>query len=265
MQELRPWVIYTLSDPETNEIRYVGVTHHPDTRLAEHLSKARKHRETNHRACWIRSLLAKSLKPIFKVIENGEGPDWVAREQHWIAYYRGLGLRLVNATDGGEGTLGYSPSPEWRARQSDLAIATHTGRKRSEESKAKMAESQRKRFAWEQEQGITRRGKAVYSPERLKRMSDAQKGKKWTPEQHAKMAEYRKNLPEETREKLRAATLARPKEQRDAWARNQTGKTKSPETKAKMAEARKQYWAGISPEERSARRKNRAPNKPKKG
>lgn len=242
MQEQRTWVVYTLSDPETQEIRYVGVTHHPNSRLAEHLSKARKNREGNHRSCWIRSLLAKGLEPVFTRIEDGEGSEWALREQHWIAHYKALGLRLVNATEGGEGTLGYSPTPEARALKAEMAKTVHTGRKRSEESKARMAESQRKRFAWEQEQGITRRGKAVYSPERLKRMSDAQKGHKWTPEQHAKMAKLRENISEETREKLRAATLARPKEQRDAWARNQTGKPKSPETKAKMAEARKKYW-----------------------
>lgn len=103
-------MVYTLSDPESQEIRYVGVTHNPLSRLSEHLSKA-KGGENNHRACWIRSLLKKGLAPLFQVVETGAGGGWADREMQWISDLRGKGCRLVNGTDGGEGTLGYKAPP----------------------------------------------------------------------------------------------------------------------------------------------------------
>lgn len=54
--------IYTLKDPITDEIRYVGKSDDPKNRLVEHLKKS-KYNKT-HKNNWIISLLDKDLKPI---------------------------------------------------------------------------------------------------------------------------------------------------------------------------------------------------------
>lgn len=147
------------------------------------------------------------------------------------------------------------PPPELKAKAAERA-RLHLGSKRSPESRARMREAQQAIFQREREQGIKRKH-PPRSEEALRNMSEAQKGKTWTDAQRAKMTTFRENLPQETREKLRAAVLARPQAQRDEWARSQKGKPKSPETRAKMSEARKKYWESLTPEERALRKSER--------
>src|ERR1044072_2158681 len=101
----RTWSIYTLSDPRTNQIRYVGVTFRGRVRLNEHLSHAMTGGNT-YRDRWIRSLIMAGVRPLYAVIEEGQGEGWQEAERQWIAFYR-LTINLVNRTDGGEGFPGY--------------------------------------------------------------------------------------------------------------------------------------------------------------
>lgn len=60
----RTYYIYTLTDPNTGEVRYVGCTINPKTRLSGHLS------DLTHNPAktdWIKQLKASKLKPIFKI------------------------------------------------------------------------------------------------------------------------------------------------------------------------------------------------------
>jgi len=90
--------IYTLSDPATGKIRYVGQTANPVRREQLHCSphSGRGNRKLNH---WLGRLFAKKLKPAFAVIEDCEDMD--ARERHWIAAYRAKGEDLLNMNEGG--------------------------------------------------------------------------------------------------------------------------------------------------------------------
>jgi hypothetical protein len=98
-----PVKIYTLSDPHTEEIRYVGKTVETlNKRLSKHTSNIKNLNEKNHRAFWIKSLVQKGLKPIIRLIEEVPFEIWEEREKYWIKYYRDLGLNLVNSTDGGD-------------------------------------------------------------------------------------------------------------------------------------------------------------------
>ena len=115
---MRTWEIYTLSDPRTQQVRYVGVTFRGRQRYNEHLSRAVTGGRT-HRDCWIRSLIAAGVRPSYQVIEQGQGEGWQDAERRWIASYR-QNSDLVNHTDGGDGTPGYVPSPETRERWSQM-------------------------------------------------------------------------------------------------------------------------------------------------
>lgn len=116
-------IIYTLADPFTLEIRYIGKTvsllHH---RLGQHLYVTGK--ESNHRTNWIKSIINKGGKPIIEYLDESVWNESQILESYWIEQFSHWGFKLVNSTLGGEGNL---------------------GRIVSEESKKKMSESQRKK------------------------------------------------------------------------------------------------------------------------
>lgn len=97
--------IYSLSDPITNEVMYVGRTKvRLSARLSSHYHCSR-HNSTP-RDIWIASLTKNGLKPIAKVIEDVEESVWREREKYWISYYKKINPNLTNLAEGGEGPLG---------------------------------------------------------------------------------------------------------------------------------------------------------------
>lgn len=148
--DTKPHLIYKLIDPRDGEVRYVGQTNRTlEKRLNSHL----RTKENNHRGYWIREVLRDDYVPIIAEIETvPAGEDWANREMLWIAIYRGWGCRLVNATDGGEGCVGYVWSEESRekARRSQL------GCKQSPEHIEKTRQGKRKPVA-----RYTRAGKFI--------------------------------------------------------------------------------------------------------
>lgn len=97
--------IYTLIDPITCKIRYIGRTKNSlNTRLIGHISKSKNNK--THKDCWINSLLKQGTIPKIKLIKLVEG--W--RESH--KYEQSLinkavvnGFNLTNADDRGEGSV----------------------------------------------------------------------------------------------------------------------------------------------------------------
>jgi len=131
--------IYALSSPTAPEtVRYVGQSQNPRARLRGHMGDARGGAKS-HRANWLRQLIAAGLEPALQILEGAALDNWIERERFWIAHYRGLGARLVNQTDGGEGTLGFRWSEEERLRMSE----TRTGKKRPPETGARISAANR--------------------------------------------------------------------------------------------------------------------------
>lgn len=94
--------IYTLSDPITEEIRYVGKCLNVKKRLNEHIHNFDK----THRSRWIQSVIKTGNKPIISVIEEireSNDLDWQESERFWINYLRFLGCDLCNLDSGGNG------------------------------------------------------------------------------------------------------------------------------------------------------------------
>lgn len=94
--------IYSLTDPITNQIRYVGKTVNLEQRLYNHINHAKTMKYKRHVCYWINSLLKQGKLPSMNVLEECE-TDWQQREQYWINQHR---EHLCNHTLGGEGRLG---------------------------------------------------------------------------------------------------------------------------------------------------------------
>lgn len=199
---MRTWEIYAIEDPRTRIVRYVGVTFRPKRRLNEHLCRARQGGRT-HRDCWIRSLLSLDLQPMLVQLESGTG-EWREAERRWIAHYR-LHTKLVNHTDGGEGTPGYVPTPELRAKWSlsrrgrRYAAGRRSGmfgKTHSPETRARIAAAGEGR---------------VQPPEARAKVSEARRGKPLSPEHREKLSKAKRGrtLPAEHRAKIAASTKTR--------------------------------------------------------
>jgi len=90
--------IYTLCDPDTLAVRYVGKADDPAIRFKNHL----KEKRNNHKVHWINQLKSQNKKPLLKVVEEVPKSCWEEHEKKWIAYYKNVGCNLTNSTEGGE-------------------------------------------------------------------------------------------------------------------------------------------------------------------
>lgn len=111
------FLIYALTDPRTDEVRYIGKSTSGLKRPKEHLRPTQLKPNT-HKTRWIRQLLTQGLKPKIQILEEfSTGDDLNYAECFWIAQGRGLEWKLTNATKGGDGqSKGYAPSEETRAK-----------------------------------------------------------------------------------------------------------------------------------------------------
>jgi hypothetical protein len=96
--------IYSLNDPDTNEIRYVGWTQNTKQRFANHIYEATHPEYSNspdsHKNKWLRKILSQGKKPTISVIEITVFSKHEDRERFWIDYYGRE--NLTNGTDGGD-------------------------------------------------------------------------------------------------------------------------------------------------------------------
>jgi hypothetical protein len=145
--------IYTLSDPTTNEIRYVGKTDYPDKRYKQHLNSRLNN---TYKEQWIFGLKDKGFVPKFEILDIVEKSEWVYWEQYWICQIKQWGFRLTNIGIGGEGgncTLETRKKisdskkgsqsrlgSKWTEEQRITIISKLTGKKQSESQILKRAE-----------------------------------------------------------------------------------------------------------------------------
>lgn len=88
---------YYLIDPNTNEVRYIGITSRPTKRFNEHIHSA-KHKKS-HKDKWILILLKKNQSPIYKIVFESESKEEVILfEKESILNHN----NLTNSTNGGE-------------------------------------------------------------------------------------------------------------------------------------------------------------------
>jgi group I intron endonuclease len=132
--------IYTLENPITNEVRYVGKTVQKlDKRLNAHIYESRK--KNNHKCNWINSLSKKGEFPTIKLIDIVPEEEWEFWESYWIEQLKMWGFNLVNGTPGGEG---YKHTDETKEKIKKATSGKNHylyGKKRTDEWNKKLSES----------------------------------------------------------------------------------------------------------------------------
>lgn len=121
---MKTYKIYTLNDPITNEIRYVGQTCQTlNNRFKKHL----RCKDKSYRTNWIKSLITKGLEPkIILIKEDLTKDECNALEKYYIKFFKDSGLNLVNMTDGGEGSFGFKHSEKSKKILSQLRKESNT-------------------------------------------------------------------------------------------------------------------------------------------
>lgn len=91
--------IYTISDPISGLVKYVGKTKCPKERFRKHLSE----RNNTYKSKWITGLRNAGLEPVFEIIDECEESEWQIKERFYIRFYKSIGAILTNIMEGGEG------------------------------------------------------------------------------------------------------------------------------------------------------------------
>jgi hypothetical protein len=202
--------IYSLIDPVSRKVRYIGKTDLPIVeRLKGHLRDWRSTRGQHTRKNrWIASLLRSGLRPVVKLVEIvPRDASWEEYEALWIKKYRILHSELiVNFTDGGQGPSGHRHSEAAKGKlsaffkgRSNIAIIGH-----------EVSEETRKKISAKLIGRPTGR-RVIHSPETIARISAALTGKKLSSAHCKKLSEVRlgRRHSKETKRKLSTAAKRR--------------------------------------------------------
>lgn len=201
--------IYGLIDPLTSELRYIGKTSMPvRLRYNQHVCVGPTAGRTHCRK-WIAKLLEAGYRPELEILEIVPSEnDWEEAERFWISYWKYIGAKLTNLTDGGS---------------HDYIGKPHT--------------------SGENEKSAVKRRGVKRTPEQIERMKAG-----WTPEGKLRMAEaarqrgFFKNggwkLSPRTQKQNK---LTKPKATCD-WS-DVGGRIKLPQEKVQISAGLRAYWA----------------------
>ena len=182
--------IYSLCDPNTKEIRYIGKANNIQYRLWSHIHEAKNDLRNMHKCNWIKSLLKEGKKPIIEIIEEVSVDYWKDSEIYWISQLKAWGFNLINKTSGGEcGII---------SENCRIALANTKKRrghkkgefKHSEETKAKIkAKRALQIITDEHKKNISKAGVGKVIPENVRlKMSKSSIGKKKSKEHKENMS-----------------------------------------------------------------------------
>jgi hypothetical protein len=88
------YFVYALTDPRTDEIRYIGLAKNVRRRLYHHMYYRGG---SSVKDSWIEQLLHDGLTPSVEVLETVEDENTAReREAYWIRYYSQRGEQLTN-------------------------------------------------------------------------------------------------------------------------------------------------------------------------
>ncbi len=227
MKICRVYGLFSTQEPK--HIRYVGQTiRSVDRRMKVHVYEAKKQKKRRPVLDWIRSVEKRGFE--IGVVELNKKAKWNTSEEYYIAKLRKDGNKLLNLTDGGEGTLGWKPSQKWRKNVSKR----NTGIIWSEESKKNRREYLKSNHPM--------KGKK-HSLATRRKMSIAKKGKVLPHMLLSPTEEAKKKIGKASRERLKNYNPLRGRKlsvkTRKKISESLTGKKHSEETRRKMSASRK--------------------------
>jgi hypothetical protein len=113
-------IIYGLTCPDTEMVRYIGKSTTGLTRPQRHKGKMSLIAKS-HKNNWIKSLIAQNKIYGIKIIEVCDSKEILnEREVYWIKTYKDNGVNLTNSTEGGEGSVGFRFSEESKEKMSKI-------------------------------------------------------------------------------------------------------------------------------------------------
>lgn len=118
----------------SNEIRYVGLTSRGTKRLKEHLRTYQSISYSNYNLPLYKWMRKHYGHVVFEILEECPTDDLNLVESKWIHILKERGNRLLNLTEGGNGTIGYSLPDSAKEKIGSL----HRGRVLTEEHKKKI-------------------------------------------------------------------------------------------------------------------------------
>lgn len=112
----------------------MGISTNPDQRFKDHIANGKNPTDTKYNYPLYRWMRKHFFNVTFEVLEEVGDKDYLHwSEIKWIQILRERGHRLLNQTDGGVATLGWTPSPEVRAkwsktrRERKTSVGTNNG------------------------------------------------------------------------------------------------------------------------------------------
>lgn len=100
--------VYALTDPDTEEVCYIGRTVNPYKRNLAHGDVSLRW-DKSPKAKWMAELKAQGKTPNMHVLEACAFDGWQEGEQRWISHYRKVGAPLLNKKMGGGGYMPGAP------------------------------------------------------------------------------------------------------------------------------------------------------------
>lgn len=95
--------IYTLADPVSKEIKYIGKTKDIKDRLYRHSSSYSLKDSWTSKNKWILWLKNQGMKPLMEILDEGNEENINELEIYWISQFKTWGYKLKNETEGGDG------------------------------------------------------------------------------------------------------------------------------------------------------------------
>ena len=242
------FIIYALYH-ESSEHVYIGKSTKGLSRPRAHKTPANLQRNHRWPVCkWIMKRLSLGQEYSIAVLtECDSATDLNDAEIFFIAFFRGIGIKLLNCTNGGEGVVGRVTSLETKKKQSVTAklntgnIKRFVEMTRSPESRERSRLMCEERFKDpEQKQKFIDGGQRALknrSPEEIAANAIAIRAAQARPEVRAKMLYAARNKSPEHREMLRIANTGKKMSPEAVEKMSVAFRNRSPESKAKSVNA----------------------------
>jgi group I intron endonuclease len=96
-------LIYSLTCPLSNEIKYIGATRERvgiKKRLTQHICD--RFSSVNRKNNWIKKLFKLNKRPIIELVDTIPFSQWLFWESYYISLFKSWGFKLYNIAPGGE-------------------------------------------------------------------------------------------------------------------------------------------------------------------